>query len=95
MAPLWAGLIALINESLGHPVGFINPLLYKIAAEHKDAFHDITQGNNEKNAPGYKAGQGYDACTGLGSPNGNNLLKALKSAGAAVPSLPRTDTASA
>src|SRR5580698_4193479 len=63
VAPLWAGLIALINESLGKPVGFINPLLYQQASEASD-FHDIISGNNGA----YSAGPGWDACTGLGSP---------------------------
>jgi kumamolisin len=77
VAPLWAGLIALLNQRLGKPVGFVNRLLYKIAAQNEDVFRDITSGNNTKNAPGYEAGQGYDACTGLGSPNGAKLLEAL------------------
>ena len=73
VAPLWAGLIARINQGLSKPVGFINPLLY--AAPASATFRDITQGNNGD----YKAGAGWDACTGLGSPNGQSLLLALKS----------------
>jgi kumamolisin len=73
VAPLWAGLLARINQGLGKPVGFINPLLY--AAPANATFHDITQGNNGD----YKAGTGWDACTGLGTPNGQNLLQALTS----------------
>jgi kumamolisin len=71
VAPLWAGLTALINEALGKPAGFLQPQLYTAAAE--TFFRDITQGNNGS----YKAGPGYDACTGLGSPNGAALLHAL------------------
>ena len=71
VAPLWAGLIARINQGLNKPVGFINPLLY--AAPANTTFRDITQGNNGD----YKAGAGWDACTGLGSPDGQNLLLAL------------------
>jgi kumamolisin len=71
VAPLWAGLTALINQSLGKPAGFLQPLLYTAATE--STFRDITQGNNGS----YKAGPGYDACTGLGSPNGAALLHAL------------------
>ena len=70
VAPLWAGLLALINQSLGTNVGFVNAQLYSAAA----AFHDITSGNNGN----YSAGKGWDACTGLGSPNGAALLAALK-----------------
>jgi kumamolisin len=73
VAPLWAGLIARISQGLNKPVGFINPLLY--AAPANTTFRDITQGNNGD----YKAGAGWDACTGLGSPNGQNLLLALMS----------------
>jgi kumamolisin len=72
VAPLWAGLFALINQSLGTNVGYVNPLLYGATAEA--TFHDITSGTNGS----YSAGPGWDACTGLGSPNGAALLTALK-----------------
>ena len=72
VAPLWAGLFALINQSLGANVGYVNPLLYSAKAEA--TFHDITAGNNGT----YSAGRGWDACTGLGSPNGAALLTALR-----------------
>lgn len=72
VAPLWAGLIALMNQKLGHPVGFLNPLIYG-AAVGTGSFHDITSGNNGA----YTAKTGWDACTGLGTPNGVNLLHAL------------------
>jgi len=71
VAPLWAGLIALINQQLGMPVGFVQPVLYQIGTA---AFRDITVGNNG----GYQAGPNWDPCTGLGSPNGAALLKALR-----------------
>ncbi len=70
VAPLWAGLIALLNQQLGTPVGFLQPKLYAL----KSGFHDITAGNNN----GFSAGKGWDPCTGLGSPNGTALLQALK-----------------
>lgn len=69
VAPLWAGLIALINQQRGTPVGFANPALYAAPT----AFHDITSGNNGA----FKAGPGWDACTGLGSPNGTAIATAL------------------
>jgi kumamolisin len=71
VAPLWAGLFALINQSLGKNVGYVNALLY--SASEEDTFHDITSGSNGF----YSAGPGWDACTGLGSPNGSALLAAL------------------
>jgi kumamolisin len=72
VAPLWAGLTARLNQSLGKPVGFLQPQLYAAAAS--SGFHDITQGNNGN----YQAGPGWDACTGLGSPDGSALLAALQ-----------------
>lgn len=72
VAPLWAGLLALINQSLGANVGYVNPLLYSATVE--PTFHDITSGSNGD----YSATKGWDACTGLGSPNGTALLSALR-----------------
>jgi len=72
VAPLWAGLVALLNQKLGHPVGLLNPLLYG-SLVGKGATHDITVGNNGS----YSAKAGWDPCTGWGSPNGVKLLKAL------------------
>lgn len=69
VAPLWAALIALINQQKGSSVGFVNPALY---GDESD-FHDITQGNNGA----YSAGPGWDACTGLGSPDGLEIAQAL------------------
>ncbi len=74
VAPLWAGLIALLNQSIGNPVGYLNPALYTNDAV-RATFHDITSGDNGA----YQAGAGWDACTGLGSPNGLALLQALQS----------------
>ena len=62
VAPLWAGLIARINAAQGRSAGFINPALYRAPG----ALRDIAQGNNGD----YAATTGWDACTGLGSPNG-------------------------
>jgi kumamolisin len=73
VAPLWAGLIALCNEQLGKRLGWFHPTLYSTLAQHK-ALHDITSGTNGA----YKAGPGWDACTGLGSPNGQAILNLLK-----------------
>jgi kumamolisin len=72
VAPLWAGLLALINQSLGTNVGYVTPLLY--SAKVEPTFHDITSGSNGD----YSAGPGWDACTGLGSPDGAALLTALR-----------------
>lgn len=71
VAPLWAGLIALANQQHGVAAGFVNPALY--AAGAAKAFRDITQGNNG----GYAAGQGWDACSGQGSPVGSAVIQVL------------------
>lgn len=84
-APLWAGLVALANQQAAAngqaPVGFANPALYAIAksANYHSCFNDITTGGNTNLASPakYWATSGYDLCTGLGTPNGDNLLMAL------------------
>jgi kumamolisin len=65
VAPLWAALIARINQTSGKSAGFINSQLY----QNPQTLRDITQGNNG----GFQATVGWDACTGLGSPNGSLL----------------------
>jgi kumamolisin len=72
VAPLWAALVARLNQHATQPLGFVNPTLYANGA----AFHDITSGNNGA----YSAGPGWDACTGLGSPNGTALAALFASA---------------
>lgn len=85
VAPLWAGLMALLNQSTGTKPGFINDFLYSTAPT---GFQDITDGTNaipqttqgsvtQPPTAGYQAGTGWDACTGLGSPNGQALQTAF------------------
>lgn len=71
VAPLWAALIARFNQLLGQPLGHPHATFYAIGSA---GFRDITQGDNGQ----YQAGVGWDACTGLGSPNGSALLAALQ-----------------
>jgi kumamolisin len=79
-APLWAGLIALLNQGLGRPIGYLNPVLYKNIGS-SGAFHGIVTGNNGVGGvKGYSAGPGWNACTGWGSPDGKRLLEALRKA---------------
>jgi kumamolisin len=68
VAPLYAALIALINEKTGRPAGFVNPKLYAAGQ-----LRDIVDGDNGA----YRAGAGWDACTGLGSADGAKVLAAL------------------
>ena len=84
-APLWAGFIALVNQQaavLHKPaVGFLNPAIYAIGKgpNYAAAFHDVTTGNNfsASSPTNYPAVPGYDLCTGLGTPAGQNLINAL------------------
>jgi subtilase family serine protease len=85
--PLWAALMAIADQEAGKGLGFINPTLYKLATSNRYTldFHDITQGNNSVhmqgvNVPDYSATTGWDAITGLGSPDGENLLPDLVAA---------------
>ena len=73
VAPLWAGLFALINQSAGRNTGFVNPVLYA----NPEAMTDITSGTNGY----YQCGPGWDPVTGLGSPKGDAVLSVVKSAG--------------
>ncbi|MFI4975512.1 MAG: protease pro-enzyme activation domain-containing protein [Caulobacterales bacterium] len=69
VAPLWAALIALANEKLDRPVGFVNAKLYV----NQGAFVDIVDGGND----GYEAANGWDPVTGLGRPIGSSLIGVL------------------
>jgi subtilase family serine protease len=81
-APLWAALIARINQRLGTRVGFINPLLY--GSKPSEACRDVIDGDNVfwygstgLAFPGYRAAPGWDAVTGWGSPSGTRLCELL------------------
>ena len=71
VAPLWAGLFALINAAVGRPVGQPHAALYA----HASALNDVRHGNNRSGSTGYTARAGWDACTGLGTPKGAALLE--------------------
>jgi subtilase family serine protease len=79
-APQWAGLIAIADQIKGSDVGYINPALYALAAgpNYATYFYDVTTGNNQTTSiPGYSASTGWDAVTGLGTPNAATLVPAL------------------
>ena len=69
-APLWAAVIARLQQGSSRPVGYLNPLLYK----SPEALRDVTTGSNGD----YVATVGWDACTGLGTPNGPRLATTLR-----------------
>ena len=80
-SPQWAGLIAIADQMAGRDLGYINPKLYQIAsnpAQYAADYFDVTTGNNQTSSiPGYSASRGWDAVTGLGTPNAANLLPDL------------------
>ena len=79
-APLWAGLIALVNAAIGQRVGFVNPALYTFGTS---VFRSIygppgPTDNSNGGVAGYPAtGPGWNACTGWGSPNGKALCQSF------------------
>lgn len=85
-APVFAAIVALLNQRMGTSEGNINPALYRLAASSSDAFHDTTVGNNivpctsgTPNCPasrqlGYSAAVGYDLASGWGSINAFNFV---------------------
>jgi hypothetical protein len=83
--PLWAGFMALVNQQAlanGHAtIGFANPALYALAksTNYSACFHDIRTGNNmNPSSPSrFSAVNGYDLCTGWGTPAGQALINAL------------------
>lgn len=75
VAPLWAALVARLAQATGKRFGLLQPLLYAGVSPGvaQPGFNDIVEGSNGA----YKAGPGWDPCTGLGSPDGSALLTLL------------------
>jgi kumamolisin len=71
-APMWAGLMANLNAHLKTRLGLVTPLFYSKALD--GSTHEIHHGTNGV----WDAGPGWNPCTGLGSPKGTHLLKALQ-----------------
>jgi kumamolisin len=78
VSPLWSALTCRLAEALGRRPGMLHPLLYAEASEGQvpAGFRDVTSGSNGA----YGAGPGWDPCTGLGVPDGEALLTALRAA---------------
>jgi subtilase family serine protease len=104
-APIFAGILALINQKQNYTAGqgLINPTLYTLASNsttYAAAFHDITVGNNDclggsefcSGTPGFSAGVGYDQASGLGSVDVANLVAAWPANSSTAPVLVPTTT---
>ena len=93
-APLYAGLVAVLNARLGFNLGYLNPTLYELAQDPGfSIFNDIDDDASNAftftlpppspptkiTSPGYKSVKGWDACTGWGSIRGGRLFAALAS----------------
>jgi kumamolisin len=84
-APLWASLVARVDAGVpsGDRQRFLTPLLYQAGRDGqprgRSACRDVTLGQNVSTPPGvgYRAGPGYDAVTGWGTPDGVALLQSL------------------
>jgi kumamolisin len=77
-APLWAALVARLNQKLERSLGFLNILIYSKLAGGA-AFRDITVGNNDTTGRlgGFPALRGWDAATGWGVPVGSAILRSV------------------
>jgi len=80
-SPQWAGIAAMADQVAGHDLGFLNPALYSIAnnaALYAADFYDPTVNNNGCcGEPGWPASKGWDAVTGLGTPDVAHLIPDL------------------
>jgi subtilase family serine protease len=80
-SPQWAGLIAIADQMAGRNLGYINPALYQIAnnpVKYANDFFDVTANCNQTTSiSGYCASRGWDAVTGLGTPNAARLIPDL------------------
>ena len=78
-SPLFAGVVALSTQMVHHPVGYLNPTLYRLGERPGDnGIVDITMGNNTfAGVTGFSAGPGYDLASGLGTVDAAKFVPAL------------------
>jgi subtilase family serine protease len=85
-SPMFAGIVALADQLAGHPLGFINPAIYKLAAEHAPGIVLVTSGNTTVSfrqdgrtytVRGFKARDGYSRATGVGTIDGQYFVPEL------------------
>jgi len=82
-SPSFAGLVTLLNKvciaESGKTLGFANPLFY----QNPQIFRDVTLGTNAidvNKKEGWAAIKGWDAATGLGTPDFPKMVDAVKKA---------------
>jgi len=86
--PEFAAIVALADQVAGHPLGQINPAIYRLESEHAPGIVDVTSGNNSVSfdqganakpvsVAGYPAGRGYDLVTGVGTVNAKDFVYEL------------------
>ena len=84
--PLFAGIVALADQVAGHPLGLINPALYKLGSEHAPGIVSVGSGNNtvsfrqggrNHQVGGFGARSGYNLAAGLGTVNAQYLVTEL------------------
>lgn len=92
-SPQWAGITALLNQTLGKRIGLLNTVLYQVGknAATAQTLHDITSGNNTfigKDANGalvtingFPTQKGWDPVTGLGTPDATKLIQLITQKG--------------
>jgi len=85
-APQFAGIVAIADQAAGHPLGFIDPLLYRSATDHSPGIVDVTRGGNGVAyrafhrvswIRGWEATAGYDLASGLGTVDAAKLVDEL------------------
>jgi subtilase family serine protease len=84
-APMFAAIVALADQVAGHPLGPINPALYRMAAAHDRGIVGIVSGENSFSlgpitVPGYRATRGYNLVTGLGTVDARYFVPELAAA---------------
>ncbi|MDA4126379.1 MAG: S53 family peptidase [Thaumarchaeota archaeon] len=69
-SPAWAGIIALLNQANGHPVGFLNPQIYELGASSSEGSHgngNQVSNQGSGNHDSEKAAPFHDITTGENS----------------------------
>ncbi|HEY0935614.1 MAG TPA: S53 family peptidase [Trebonia sp.] len=88
-SPQWAAITALADQAARKRLGLLNSRLYALArsSHYHSVFHDVTAGSSTVtltrpnggtvHVTGYPATKGWDAVTGLGTPDVAQLLRYL------------------